>query len=83
MSAETEAMVSALKAEAAFKLTNSLDFKGAVACYTKLLSLSDANSISTYIIYNNRALAHLGAGNIQSAIQDCDTLKLTAERHLH
>jgi tetratricopeptide (TPR) repeat protein len=49
-------------------LLEKQDFIGAVRAYTMALSLSNNN----YVIYNNRAVAHLMNEDYSKAIEDCD-----------
>mmetsp|Transcript_19970 Transcript_19970/g.33659 ORF Transcript_19970/g.33659 Transcript_19970/m.33659 type:complete len:354 (-) Transcript_19970:199-1260(-) len=49
-------------------LLQKQDFSGAVKAYTSALALTKSN----YVVYNNRAVAHLMSGNYEKAIEDCD-----------
>ena len=64
--------VTALKNEGNILLQN-LDFQGAVNVYTKALSIfSKKNFHNNYVIYNNRAVAHIMSQDYAKAIEDCD-----------
>lgn len=66
---EMRSQAEAFKQEGNQQVQEAHDYKKAVQSYSAAIAIVKTN----YIYYNNRAAAHIFAGDYQQAIDDCDT----------
>ena len=66
---EMRSQAEKFKQEGNTQVQEAHDYKKAVESYTAAIAIVKTN----FIYYNNRAAAHIFAGEYQQAIQDCDT----------